>query len=131
MRNTKPILLILLIALVAVNFTAGTILAQDPLKVAPTMYKLVTENARVRVMEVTFKPGEQIATHSHPDHLAYFLSGGTLKITANGKTNEVIGKAGDPVWIPAETHSAVNTGKTEVKVLVLELKEPAPAPAKK
>ncbi|OGC76431.1 MAG: hypothetical protein A2Z27_02200 [candidate division Zixibacteria bacterium RBG_16_50_21] len=116
----------------AITITAGTVLAQDPLKVGPNIYKLVTENARIRVLEVTFKPGDQIASHSHPDHLGYVLSGGSLKITnAAGKATDMTAKAGDTFWIPAETHSAVNTGKTEVKILVVELKEPAPAPAKK
>jgi quercetin dioxygenase-like cupin family protein len=128
MRHAKPALLILLVTLVAITLAAGTILAQDPLKVGPNIYKLVTENARIRVLEVTFKPGDQIASHSHPDHLGYVLSGGSLKITnAEGKVTEINAKSGDSFWIPAETHSAVNSGKTEVKILVVELKEPAPA----
>jgi len=132
MRCTKLALLMLLLAVSAVILTAGSVPAQDPLKVAPNTYKLVTENPRIRVLEVTLKPGEQVATHSHPDHFGYFLSGGSLKITnAAGKVTEMTAKAGDTSWIPAETHSAVNTGKTEVKLLVVELKEPAPAPAKK
>ena len=35
---------------------------------------------------------------------------------------EMTPKVGDVMWIPAETHSAVNTGPTEIKILVVELK---------
>ena len=35
--------------------------------------------------------------------------------------------AGQVLWIPAETHWAENTGKTKVRLLVNELKEPMTA----
>ena len=102
--------------------------AQDPLTVAPNMYKLVFENERVRVMEVTFKPGEKIAPHSHPDHYVYVLSAGKIKISKDGNvSNEAELKVGDVMFIPAEKHWAENTGTTEIRLLVNELKEPAPA----
>ena len=102
--------------------------AQDPLQVAPSMYKLVFENERIRVMQVIFKPGEKIAPHSHPDHYVYALSAGKLKITkADNTSTEAEVKVGDVMWIPAEKHWAENTGTTEVKLLVTELKEPATA----
>lgn len=113
----------LLILLSAVSQTG---LAQDPLKAAPTMYKKHFENERVRVLEVTFKPGETIAVHSHPDHTLYAITGGKLAITAGGKTQEVDIAAGQVMWTSAETHSAKNTGTTTLRVLVTELKEAPP-----
>jgi quercetin dioxygenase-like cupin family protein len=107
--------------------------AQDPLKVAPGMYKLIFENDRVRVMEVTFKPGERVAEHSHPDHFVYVLTGGKIKITAGEKVTEADVTPGQVLWIPAEKHWAVNVGNTEVRLVVTELKDPvkgAAAPAK-
>jgi quercetin dioxygenase-like cupin family protein len=101
----------------------GLASAADPLDVAPDMYKKSFENERVRVMTVAFAPGQSIPEHSHPDHFAYVLETGTLKITkSSGEVTEVTPKVGDVVWIPAETHSAVNTGSTPVKLLVVELK---------
>lgn len=101
--------------------------AQDPLQVAPNMYKLIFENERVRVMQVTFKPGEKIAPHSHPDHYVYALSAGKLKISnADGTSADAEVKVGDVMWIPAVKHWAENTGTTDVRLLVTELKEPAP-----
>jgi quercetin dioxygenase-like cupin family protein len=104
--------------------------AQDPLKVAPAMYKLVFENERVRVMEVTFAPGQKIEKHSHPDHYAYVLEGGKLRINKDGaEPAEADLTVGQTMWIPAEAHWAENVGKAKVRLLVTELKEPAPKAA--
>jgi quercetin dioxygenase-like cupin family protein len=101
----------------------GVASAADPLDVAPEMYKKEFENDRVRVMTVTFAPGQSVAEHSHPDHFAYVLETGTLKISKpSGEVAEITPKVGEVVWIPAETHSSVNTGTSEVKLLVVELK---------
>ena len=56
--------------------SAQVVLAEDPLAVAPKMYKRLFENERVRVMEVTFEPGDKIAKHSHPDHFVTVLEPG-------------------------------------------------------
>lgn len=98
--------------------------AQDPLEVAdPETYQLKFENERVRVMELNLKPGSSIPEHSHPDHFVYILSGGKLKLThPDGTVAEVEGKEGQVMWLPAETHSTVNIGDTEVKAVVVELK---------
>jgi quercetin dioxygenase-like cupin family protein len=102
--------------------------AQDPLEVGPDIYKKVFENERVRVMEVTFAPGATIGPHSHPDHFAYVMEPGTLRIkNASGMANESQAKAGDVMWINAETHSAENVGTTTLKLLVVELKPQQPA----
>ncbi len=116
--------------IMAIVFTVLIILsgrlasAQDPLEVGPDIYKLLFENDKVRVMEIMFKPGDKIAMHSHPDHLAYIMSEGTLLLSyPDGTTKEMAGKSGDVFWINAEAHAAENIGTTEVKGLVVELKE--------
>ena len=101
-------------------------MAQDPLTVGPDIYRLLFENERVRAMEVKFNPGDSIGVHSHPDHLVYVLDPGTLRIShPDGSFMDVEGKAGDVFWMNAETHSAVNTGTTTMRLLVVELKEPS------
>jgi len=119
-----------------VGLTLGLLLvgrlamAQDPIEVGPDVYKLAFENDRVRVMEITFQPGDKIALHSHPDHFVYVISGGTLALSyPDGTIKEFAGKAGDVVWINAESHAAENVGTTEFRGVVVELKEPAAAPA--
>ncbi len=121
--NKKIILIALTLG--AIFLMSRVSVAADPLEVAPDMYKLKFENDRVRVMEVTFQPGEKIAEHSHPDHFAYVVEGGKIQIShPDGSTMDAELKVGDVVWINAETHWAVNTGDTVVRLLITELKEP-------
>lgn len=120
----KKILLGALVG-VALLVSSSSAFAADPLEVAPNMYKKLFENDEVRVMQVTFKPGEKIAEHSHPDHYVYAASAGTLRIHKPGqKASDVSLNVGDVVWIPAETHWAENIGKTQVTLVVNELKHP-------
>ena len=124
----RKILLVALMLMIATAFMARISFAVDPLEVAPDMYKLKFENERVRVLEVTFQPGQSIAEHSHPDHFVFVVEGGQITITkADGTVTNADLKAGDIVWLDAETHSAVNKGSTVVRLLVTELKEPKPA----
>lgn len=126
----KKIVLTISALMMAIVFVARFSFAADPLEVAPDMYKLKYENDRVRVMEVTFQPGQSIPEHSHPDHFVVVEEAGQLKITkADGTSMDADLKVGDVVWIDAETHSAVNTGKTQVRLLVTELKEAKSAAA--
>jgi quercetin dioxygenase-like cupin family protein len=99
--------------------------AQDAAKVAPDKVKSVLDNDKVRVLEFTVKPGEKTGMHSHPDHILYSLTGGTMKtILSDGKTSETVTKAGDVRWIETVTHDNENIGKTEIRALVIELKTP-------
>jgi len=118
----KKVLQTLLVSVVMVMGT-GIVRAEDPLKVAPDMYSLVFENERVRVLQVVFKPGQQIKKHSHPDHYVYVLEGGQLTISKPDGTSSIADvKPGQVIWIPAETHWAKNTGASQVRLLVNELK---------
>jgi quercetin dioxygenase-like cupin family protein len=99
---------------------------KDPVVAGPKNYRKLEENERVRVLEVTFKPGQKIGAHAHPDHVAYVLEGGKLKITAGkAKPMEMELAAGQAVFLPAQVHSAQNTGKTQVRAIVVELKPAA------
>ena len=123
---------LLCVAAIFVFATALPLFADDPLKVGPEIYKLKFENDRVRVMEVTFPPGAKVGLHSHPDHVAYVVEGGTLRMAAEGaKPNDINAKAGDTMFLDAQNHWAENVGTTTIKVVVVELKEPRPKVSKK
>ena len=115
-------------ALVGIGLAIGAASAvyaesMDPVVVGPTVYKMIFENDKVRVSEISFDPGESIGMHSHPDHFVYVLAAGTIKITkSDGTFMDFIGTPGQIVWIPAESHQAVNIGTTEFRALVVELK---------
>ena len=105
---------------------------KDPAKAGPKIYKQVLDNEKVRVFEVTFKKGAKIPDHTHPDHWAYVVTGGQLEITgpnAEGKKEKqkMDLTPGQGVFLPAAVHSAKNTGPSELKLVVVELKPAAGA----
>src|SRR5690242_11381182 len=60
----------------------------------------------------------------NPAHIVYGLTSGKEKFTsADSKTEERELKAGQAVWSDAVTHSSKNTGTTEDRALVIELKK--------
>ena len=82
--------------------------------------RVVFENDRVRLLEYRGKPGDKTAMHSHPDLLAYALSGGSFKFTVpDGQTFDVELKAGDAMFAEASPHATEQTGSSEVHVLLL------------
>lgn len=102
--------------------------AQEPAIVGPTIYKQTLDNERVRVFEVTFKKGATVAMHSHPDHVAYVVTGGKLEMTlADGTKHLIEATPGQTIFLPAEAHSTRNVGSGTVRVIVTELKEAAPS----
>ncbi len=117
MKKFIPVVCISILAL-------ATARAQDPVKVDPAHYKALFNNKQVRVLDYHLKPGEKTPMHSHPNHVIYPFTGGTMKFTlADGKTNTATAKAGQVVWHDAETHTVENVGKTETHGLDIELKK--------
>lgn len=105
-----------------VQSTAET--SDDPLKVAGATHKLLLDNDRVRVLEFRLKPKESTPSHHHRDGVLYVLSGGNITETlSDGKTNEVTLANGDVKWTDAKSHKVKNSGNTEVKMVIVELKD--------
>ena len=59
--------------------------AQDPVVVDPSHHKVEIDNADVRVLRITFAPGEKAPEHAHPNGVAVFMSGGTNRLTTPGQ----------------------------------------------
>lgn len=108
---------------------------KDPLKAGPKMYKKIFENEKVRLLEVTFKKGAKIPEHVHPDHFNYVAEAGQLEVTSVGaegkkEKQKLDLTVGQGLFLPAGAHAARNSGKTQLRVVVLELKpDAAAAPA--
>lgn len=101
-------------------------LAQDAVSTAPDSNKVLFENERVRVYELTSPPGEKLVMHSHPAHVVYFPASGKAKLTtADGKASELDMKAGDVRWSEPVTHTVENTGTTPLRAVIVELKDGA------
>ena len=98
-------------------------MAEDAAKVAPHVYKVLFENERVRMLEVTMEPGGHTDMHSHPDYLVYMLDDGKVKFTMpSGETAEVEVPAGTTMWREAEEHATDNVGETAIRGLFFEPK---------
>lgn len=117
------------VLLVEANRSMGTSTldpAMDATKVAPDLYKLKKDTLGIRIVEATYKPGQSSALHSHPDNAIYAISGGTAEFTEKDgtkHTNEL--KTGMSMIMPGGTHSVKNTGKTTMKILMVEVNRPA------
>ena len=117
-------MLIGVLLVVFVSAVSSKASAQDPVKLAPGLYKVLLENEHVRVFEYRLKPGEKEPTHSHPfGVVVYFFSDARLRTTLlDGRTAENSRKAGDVLWRDPVTHSGENIGSTELHALVIEPK---------
>ncbi|MBI4203801.1 MAG: hypothetical protein HY527_02135 [Betaproteobacteria bacterium] len=125
---------LLVAALVLAGFVAQPVMAQEKAKEAKAAkaekgkatVKVLFENDKVRVQELTFKPGDEGRNAARPFAVVRALKGGTIMRTyADGKTEKRVWKTGevraqgpDPVFTPK------NVGKTDVVLYVVLLKEP-------
>jgi len=95
----------------------------DPAIVAGNVYKPILENNRVRVFEAHFALGATAKWHEHPDHVVRALTDANLHLSLHGgKTMDITPRAGETMWMEAGAHEAVNTGREEARLLVIELK---------
>lgn len=111
------------VVLVAILSLSAAAKAQDPARVAPAMYKVRLNNARVRVLEVTAKAGQKAAKHIHPDYVVYVTNGGKVRFTdAKGATTDADLNAGEVMWRGAETHAS--EAVSDFSGILFELKGP-------
>jgi quercetin dioxygenase-like cupin family protein len=102
----------------------------DPAATDPSLYKVVLENDRVRVLEYRDEPGDRTHPHRHPDSVMVTLSAFHRRVTAGDRSVEVELSAGESRWLAAQEHMGENIGGTPTHSIFIELKEqPAPAGA--
>ena len=105
------------------NFSTAA-LAQDPIKVEPTHYKLAFENEYVQVVNVHYGPHEKSALHAHPGGVVVVLTAGHLRFTdENGKVQEVFAQPGEPRWFPPFKHKVENLGNTAYNAVYIGIKD--------
>jgi len=123
-----PLMKSALTCLFVVAVSAVT-LAQDAVKVAPTHYKVVLENAAVRVLRITYAAGEKSAMHQHPDSIVVPLSASKVKFTLpDGKTQDSEMANEVAQYTPAGVHSPTNVG-AGVDAVLVEFRTAAPGKA--
>jgi len=122
----RPVTLKAPILGLVLTMAAGTLWAQDPVKVAPKNFRVLLENEQVRVLDF-HAAGEKIPMHSHPSYVSYSVAGaGKTKFTSvDGKVTEAPATTGQATWHEAETHASQYEGKGETHVILIELKTQA------
>jgi quercetin dioxygenase-like cupin family protein len=99
------------------------LVAQDPVKVDPKHYKVEFENDQVRVLRISYGPGEKSVMHEHPANVAVFLTDGQGKFTLpDGKTQAAPFKAGTAQWDAGGEHLPENVGDKPFELILVELK---------
>ena len=97
--------------------------AQDPVHTDGDKYKVLLENARVRVLEYRDKPGDKTVQHAHPAFVVYAMSPFKRKIhLPDGRTLVREFKAGEVLWSEAQTHIGENVGETPTHIIMVEMK---------
>ena len=118
----------LVLALVFVG--SGFVFAQDAVKVDPAHYKMVLENASVRVLRISYAPGAKSILHQHPDAIVIPLSASKVRFTmADGKSQDSDMASESAMYTPAGTHIPSNIGTGAVDALLIEFKAAAPGKA--
>ena len=97
--------------------------AQDPTVVDSRHYKVEFENDQVRVLRITYGPGEKSVMHEHPNSVAVFLTDLQGQFTfPDGNTEARTSKAGQARLTPATKHLPENTGAAPFEVILVEIK---------
>jgi hypothetical protein len=103
--------------------------AQDPVIVDPGHYKVLQENAAVRILEFHDTPGHMVPKHSHPNYFVYVFSDAkrlftnwTAATNCSGPGNTAMLTAGESLRKLAVTHCERNIGQTDTHLLIVEYK---------
>ena len=85
--------------------------------------KVLVDNDKVNVSEVTFEPGAVADWHSHPQHTVYAVNDVSMRVEVEGKqASTALLKPGQAIWSPAVRHKTTNTGKASFTIIVTEIK---------
>ncbi len=104
-------------------FVPTQALAQDPTEVDAKHYKIEFENDYVRVLRITYGPGEESIMHEHPNSVAVMLTDGNTEMTLpDGNKVEDLSMIGDAQWAPAGMHIPKNVGNEKMEAILVEIK---------
>jgi hypothetical protein len=106
--------------------------ALDALAAAPSHHQLLLEDERVRVLLTCIAPGDTVALHTHRWGGVAYVESWSHFVRRDG-SGEVLfdsRQAGGPPelpcaqWLPPlPPHTVENLGPTEIRILIIELKE--------
>ncbi len=100
-----------------------------PEEVSPDVYRVLLDNDDVKVLEVTFEPGQSDNMHDHYPVTFYLLQGGKAQVTLpDGTVNEREIPTGFTGHNTEKVrHQVKNIGENTIKIILVEHKNTAPA----
>ena len=113
-----------LFSILILGFFSQSAFAQDATKVDSTHYKVEFENDQVRVLRITYGPGEKSVMHSHGGSVAIYLTESTARMTfPDGTSQKLNADFGTAEWAEAGEHLPQNVGDKSVELVIVELKD--------
>jgi quercetin dioxygenase-like cupin family protein len=108
----------------------GVVIAQDAMRVDPAHYTLIVENATVRVLKISYGPGEKSTMHQHPDSIVIPLTASKVRFTLPDGTAQDADMASESgTYSPAGSHNPANVGTGRTDAVLVEFKGTAPGTA--
>ena len=95
-----------------------------PEKVSPDVYKVLLENEDIKILEVTFAPGQSDNMHEHYPATVYIVEGGKAQVTLpDGTVNEINPPSDFILHNPDKAkHQVKNIGDNTMKIILFERK---------
>ena len=123
---TRLIISILLLLIISCSGSKEKLLL--PEEVSPDVYKVLLDNEDVKVLEVTFEPGQSDNMHDHYPVTFYLLQGGKAQVTLpDGTVNEGEFPTGFTGHNTEKIrHQVKNIGENTIKILLVERKKSHP-----
>lgn len=126
----KKINISIAIVTFSLAFSATSILAMgipSAPEASPDVYKIIAENEQFRVIEATWKPGQEDNYHYHPaDRVSLYPINCKLRLSKpDGSYKDVTPKAGSAkvrTGKPVTSHKAKNIGDKTCVLRIIELK---------
>jgi quercetin dioxygenase-like cupin family protein len=116
----------ILLPMAFVLLWASVASAQDPVRVDPKHYEMVSQNDQVRILRIHYGPKERSVMHEHPNSVVVFLTDAHVKFNLpDGTSQEETGKKGDSRFTPAGKHNPENLGDKPFDAILIELKAKA------
>lgn len=128
-RTAVPVLSILFLAACGGADTADSAEeAPDAVTADPAHYSVAFENEAIRVLRISYGPGEASVMHTHPENCAISLTAGEFDMhLPDGTTVQESLSPGQADCYPAGAHRPENTGDSRGEVVLVELKDGAMA----
>ena len=119
-----------LVCLALVVLWSGAVWAQDAVKADPKHYKVLIDNPSVRVLKISYAPGEKSVMHQHPDSIVIPLDTSKVRFTTpDGKSTDQELAKDSATYSEATTHNPANVGTAKFDAILVEFKGATPGKA--